>query len=88
MDFFSEHLLTIILFFPVIAALVIWVIPSDQVRAIRWTALLASLVPLGVAIYLWQVFDPNQAGFQFVRTLSSGTTPLIHPSRLAWMDFH
>jgi len=66
MDFFSEHLLTIILFFPVIAALVIWVIPSDQVRVIHWTALLASLVPLGAVIYLWQVFDPNQAGFQFI----------------------
>lgn len=66
MDFFFEHLLTIILFFPVVAALVIWIIPSDQVRAIRWMALIATLVPLGVSIYVWSIFDPNQAGFQFV----------------------
>jgi NADH-quinone oxidoreductase subunit M len=66
MDFFFEHLLTIILFFPVLAALVIWIIPSDQVRAIRWTALIATLVSLGVSIYVWLMFDPNQAGFQFV----------------------
>lgn len=66
MDFFLDHLLTIILFFPVVAALVIWIIPSDQVRAIRWTALIATLVPLGVSIYVWLLFDPNQAGFQFV----------------------
>jgi NADH-quinone oxidoreductase subunit M len=66
MDFFFEHLLTIILFFPVLAALVIWIIPSDQVRTIRWTALIATLVPLGVSVYIWLLFDPNQAGFQFV----------------------
>jgi len=66
MDFFFEHLLTIILFFPVFAALIIWIIPSDQVRTIRWTALIATLVPLGVSIYVWLLFDPNQAGFQFV----------------------
>jgi NADH-quinone oxidoreductase subunit M len=65
MDFFSSHLLTITLFFPVLAALVIWLIPSDQPRVIRWTAFLATLVSLGMAIYIWRIFDPNQAGFQF-----------------------
>ncbi len=66
MDFFFEHLLTIILFFPALAALVIWIIPSDQVRTIRWTALIATLVPLVVSVYVWLIFDPNRAGFQFV----------------------
>jgi len=65
MDFFTSHLLTILLFFPVLGALIIWIIPSDQPRVIRWTALLATLVPLGIAIYVWRVFNPNQAGFQF-----------------------
>jgi NADH-quinone oxidoreductase subunit M len=65
MDFFSSHLLTIILFFPVLAALVILFIPSDQIRVIRWTALIASLVPLLVAIILWGQFDPSASGFQF-----------------------
>lgn len=65
MDFFYSHLLTIILFFPVLAALVILFIPSDQVRVIRWVALIASLVPLSVAIFLWRNFDPNVAGYQF-----------------------
>jgi NADH-quinone oxidoreductase subunit M len=36
------------------------------VRTIRWTALIATLVSLGVSIYVWMMFDPNQAGFQFV----------------------
>ena len=65
MDFFTSHLLTIILFFPVLAALVILIIPSDQVRVIRWIALIASLVPLSVAIIVWRNFDPNLPGFQF-----------------------
>jgi NADH-quinone oxidoreductase subunit M len=65
MDFISTHLLTTILFFPVLAALVILFIPSDQVKAIRWTALLASLVPLGLSVWLWMTFNPDMAGFQF-----------------------
>ncbi len=65
MDFISTHLLTTILFFPVLAALVILFIPGDQIKAIRWTALLASLVPLGLSIWLWLGFDSTAAGFQF-----------------------
>jgi NADH-quinone oxidoreductase subunit M len=65
MDFISTHLLTTILFFPVLAALVILFIPNDQTKAIRWTAFLASLVPLGLSIWLWTIFNPNMAGFQF-----------------------
>ncbi|MDX9991972.1 MAG: NADH-quinone oxidoreductase subunit M [Anaerolineales bacterium] len=65
MDFISTHLLTTILFFPVLAGLAILLIPSDQIKAIRWTALFASLVPLGLSIWLWTSFKPDLAGFQF-----------------------
>ena len=65
MDFLSTHLLSVILFFPVLTALVIVFLPSDQVKAIRWTALLASLVPLGLSVWLWTQFDAAGTGFQF-----------------------
>ncbi|MEJ5225454.1 MAG: NADH-quinone oxidoreductase subunit M, partial [Anaerolineales bacterium] len=65
MEFISTHLLTTILFFPVLAALVIFFIPGDQVKVIRWTALIASLVPFGLSVWLWFLFDPNKGGFQF-----------------------
>jgi len=65
MDFLSTHLLSIILFFPVLAALVILCLPADRLKLIRWTALLASLVPLGLTIWLWTQFKPDAAGFQF-----------------------
>jgi NADH-quinone oxidoreductase subunit M len=65
MDFISTHLLTTILFFPVLAALVIWFLPSDQLKLIRWTALFASLVPFVLTVWIWTRFDASAAGFQF-----------------------
>jgi len=65
MDFISTYLLSSILFLPTLAALVIWFLPSDQVKLIRWTALLASLVPLGLSVWLWAQFDTLAPGFQF-----------------------
>ncbi|MCJ7583792.1 MAG: hypothetical protein MUO30_03350, partial [Anaerolineales bacterium] len=66
MNFLSSHLLTLILFFPVLAALVILFLPKDEVKVIRWTALIASLVPFGLSVLVWMRFDSAAAGFQFV----------------------
>jgi len=65
MDFISNHMLTTILLFPVLAAVVILFLPKEEVRVIRWAALLASLIPLALSIWLWLRFDSNAAGFQF-----------------------
>ncbi len=65
MDFISTHLLTSILFFPLLAALVILFLPQDEIKLIRWTAFIASLIPFGLSILLWMRFDPTAAGFQF-----------------------
>ncbi len=66
MDFISTHLLTSILFFPVLAALAILFFPKEQLRLIRWTALIASLVPFVLSLMLWGRFDASAAGFQSV----------------------
>lgn len=65
MDFINTHLLTTILFFPVLTAMIVWILPSDQTKAIRWTALGGSLVSFFLTIYLWMNFDPSIAGYQF-----------------------
>src|SRR4026209_980302 len=65
MDFINTHLLSTILFFPILAALVIFCLPSGQLKLIRWTALLASLVPLVLSLWMWTQFKPAIAGFQF-----------------------
>ena len=65
MEFISNHMLTTILLFPVLAAIVILFLPKEDVKLIRWAALLASLIPLALSIWLWMRFDSNAVGFQF-----------------------
>jgi NADH-quinone oxidoreductase subunit M len=65
MDFIANHLLTLILFFPALSAVVILFLPKDEMKLIRWTALISSLVPFGLTLVLWFRFDPNLSGFQF-----------------------
>ncbi|RPJ45590.1 MAG: NADH-quinone oxidoreductase subunit M, partial [Chloroflexi bacterium] len=58
MDYISTHLLSTILLVPTIAALLMIFIPGEQKGVIRWTALIASLIPLLLAIYAWAAFVP------------------------------
>jgi len=65
MAFIIEHILTLILFFPTLAALVVLCLPKENLKAIRWTAFGLSLVPFLLTILLWAQFKAGQAGFQF-----------------------
>jgi len=65
MEFILDHLLTLILFSPVFAALVIFILPGHQVKLIRWVAFIFSFLPLLFSLILWFAFDKTQAGFQF-----------------------
>lgn len=66
MEFILDHILTLILFIPALAGLAILCLPKDNLKAIRWTALGASLVPFILTVILWAQFDANLPGFQFV----------------------
>ncbi|MBV6394699.1 MAG: NAD(P)H-quinone oxidoreductase chain 4 1 [Anaerolineales bacterium] len=66
MDFLNTHLLSLILFIPSLVALAIFFLPKNEIKLIRWTALLASLIPFGLSIYLWLNFKADAAGYQFV----------------------
>ena len=65
MNFIDAHLLSLILFVPAIAALIILFLPEGEDRLFRWFALGASLIPLGLSLVVWFRFNPNLAGFQF-----------------------
>jgi NADH-quinone oxidoreductase subunit M len=65
MELLSSHLLSLILFFPVLAAVVVLCLPKEKLNAIRWTAFGASLVPFGLTVFLWTQFKAGQPGFQF-----------------------
>ncbi len=65
---FEETILAWILFFPAAAALVVLLIPKARLQWIRWTALIASLIPFAMTVFAWLRFDPAvnpSAPFQF-----------------------
>ncbi|MCK6567469.1 MAG: hypothetical protein DCC59_07900 [Chloroflexi bacterium] len=64
MDYLNTHLLSLILFTPALAALVMLFLPDDA-KLQRWFAFAASLIPFALTLVLWNRFDPNAAGFQF-----------------------
>lgn len=65
MDFIDSNLLTLILFTPTIAALVLLFIPDREHGIIRWTALIASLIPFVLSLRAWFGYNPGMIGFQF-----------------------
>jgi NADH-quinone oxidoreductase subunit M len=64
-DFISHHLLSLILVAPALAAALLFLLP-DRGRLLKSFAVLASLVPLGLAVAVWAGYDSAAGGFQFV----------------------
>jgi NADH-quinone oxidoreductase subunit M len=65
MDFVNNHLLTLILFIPTLAALVLLFLPARRVLLFRWATLIVSLIPFILSLVAWANFVPGQSGFQF-----------------------
>jgi NADH-quinone oxidoreductase subunit M len=65
MDFLNSHLLSLILFIPAVAAVVMFFLPKDEVKFLHWFAFVASLIPFVLSVYLWIQFKPDASGFQF-----------------------
>ena len=68
MNFIDAHLLSLILFFPAIAAVIMLFLPNGENKLFRWFAFGASLVPFVLSLVVWSRFDANQPGFQFQET--------------------
>jgi NADH-quinone oxidoreductase subunit M len=66
MDFIQDNLLNLVIFFPLLAAGVVFLIPSDAKQTIRWLAFILSMVPLALVLVMWFSYDRVDAGFQFV----------------------
>jgi NADH-quinone oxidoreductase subunit M len=65
MDLILNNLLTLVLFTPIIAAVVLLILPGEQNSLLRWSAFLLSFIPLGLSLVLWFNFNPAAPGFQF-----------------------
>lgn len=62
-NFVQDHILTLITFLPLLGALVVLAIPRERPGAVRWTALVFTLLPLALAAVLYSQFDHTAAGF-------------------------
>ena len=65
MNFTDTHLLSLILFTPAVAALIMLFLPNGENKLFRWFALGASLIPFVLSLIVWFRFNVNQPGYQF-----------------------
>jgi NADH-quinone oxidoreductase subunit M len=68
-DFIFNHLLSLILWAPALAAALLFLLPGRE-RILKIFAVGASLVPLALSIFLWISYDGAAAGFQFEERLA------------------
>lgn len=62
-------LLSLLIWFPIVGAIFIFLAGGDEKpQRARWIALVVSLFALGLCIPLWQGFDQQIAGYQFLET--------------------
>ncbi len=64
MGFLETHLLTAIVFLPLLGAFICLAFPKGEESGVRGFALMVTLIDLGLAIWLWSRFSPNVAGMQ------------------------
>lgn len=65
MGFVLDNILTLILFSPLLGAVVLMLLPGKQKSLARWAALGFSLVPLLLTLVMWLNFEVFETGFQF-----------------------
>lgn len=66
---FTDHLLSIITFFPLLGALFVLAVPGGTDVAkdnMRRIALVSTIITFIFTLVLWSLFDPSRADFQFV----------------------
>ena len=63
---YGGQLLSILIFLPTVAAVLLLLIPERRTREAKIFALVASIVELALSIPLWTRFNPASGAFQFV----------------------
>ena len=65
MSWYASHSLTIVTFLPLLGAVVIAFLGRERASAVRWVALLFSLLTFLIAVGIYSRFDPGRGGMQF-----------------------
>jgi len=63
MNFLLEPL-NLVTFFPLLGVLVLLFIKAEQKNALRWVALLTSLITFGISLWVLSIFNPANPGIQ------------------------
>ncbi len=66
MNFIQDNLLTVTIFFPLLAGLIIFLLPEDEKTLIRRLSFALSLIPLALVMVMWFNYDRAAADLQFV----------------------
>jgi NADH-quinone oxidoreductase subunit M len=66
----GDHLLSLMIFIPLVGMALILCLPSGAHGAIRWTAVAATVPPLFLAARLLARFDPEAPGYQLVERVA------------------
>ena len=61
----TTHPLSYILFIPTVAALLLLLLPARRLNLLRWTALIASIIPLLLTVVAWIQFQPDLTPWKF-----------------------
>ncbi|MEI8032283.1 MAG: NADH-quinone oxidoreductase subunit M [Chlorobiaceae bacterium] len=80
-------MLSLIVFLPIIAGLIILAVPSSQKQIIRIVSLLAALAQGVLAVLIWRAYDPSMAGI----TAAAGGNPVGSfqlVERLPWISLN
>src|ERR1051325_11758046 len=62
----NQHYLSIILFTPLVGALLLLLVNKKSENAIRWIANIFTLIGFAVSVPLWFWYQPSGSDFQFV----------------------
>jgi NADH-quinone oxidoreductase subunit M len=63
---FLIHPLTLVTFFPIVGVVVILFMNRENKNAIRWTALITSLITFGISVWVLLLFNPADPDLQMV----------------------
>jgi NADH-quinone oxidoreductase subunit M len=70
MNLLTDHLLSVLVFLPLVGALFLLAFPPDQHAGARGFALGVSLVDFVLSLWMWRRFDPTQMSLQLAEDLT------------------
>lgn len=59
-------ILSVIVFTPIVTGMIMFLVPGDRKNLIRWMALAAASLALGLSLWVYFSYDQAQGGYQFI----------------------